>query len=106
MFEIGKRHAFAAQGPLQAQSLDDFACFTKKRGAGCGKRRTAGALVDQKPVAPLCGTEDYLRGDGVQFLVLFDGEKASFSAAFAMMSEGFAGADEELFAGERLEALS
>ncbi len=46
------------------------------------------------------GTEDDLQGDRVQFLVLLDGEKASLSAAFAMMSEGFASADEELFAGE------
>ena len=45
VFEIGKRHAFAAQGPLEEQSLDDFACFTKKRGGRCGKRRTSGAPV-------------------------------------------------------------
>ena len=90
VFEIGKRHAFAAQGPLQAQSLDDFACFTKKRGGGCGKRRTAGALVDQEPVATLSGIEDDLQGDRIQFLVLLDREEASLSAAVAMMSEGFA----------------
>ena len=37
--------------------------------------------------------------------MLLNGEEAGFSAAFAMVSEGFASADEELFAGERLEAL-
>ena len=62
----------------------------RSEGAGCGKRRTAGALVDQKPVAPLSGIEDALQGDRVQLLMLLDGEEASLSAAFAMMSEGFA----------------
>ena len=105
VFEIGKRHAFAAQGPLQAQSFDDFACFAKKRGARCGKRRAAGALIDKEPVATLSGIEDALQGDRIQLLVLLDGEEASLCAAVAMMSKGFASADDELFAGDRLEAL-
>ena len=37
-----------------------------KRGGRCGKHRTSGAFIYQKPVAPLSGTEDALQGDGVQ----------------------------------------
>ena len=37
--------------------------------------------------------------------MLINGDEASLSAAVAMMSDGFASADDELFAGERFEAL-